>query len=45
MTILAQSEILKEIAAHEYLQIEHSLRHIIQDEQEHISELKTLMDI
>jgi bacterioferritin len=35
----------KEELKYEYLQIEHTLRHVIQDEQEHISELKTLMDI
>jgi len=28
---------------YEYLQLEHSLRHIIMDEQEHISELKLLL--
>jgi len=28
---------------YEYLQLEHSLRHIIMDEQEHISELKMLL--
>ena len=35
----------KDELKYEYLQIEHTLRHVIQDEQEHISELKTLMDI
>jgi rubrerythrin len=29
---------------YEYLQLEHSLRHIIMDEQEHISELKLLLE-
>lgn len=30
---------------YEYFQLEHTLRHIIQDEQEHISELKVLMGL
>ncbi len=30
---------------YEYFQLEHSVRHIIQDEQEHISEIKTLLGL
>ena len=43
------TEILNKIKAmqgelkYEYFQLEHTVRHIIQDEQEHISELKVLM--
>jgi bacterioferritin (cytochrome b1) len=30
---------------YEYFQLEHTLRHIIQDEQEHISEIKVLLGL
>jgi len=35
----AESPVLK----YEYLKLEHDLRHVIMDEQEHISELKRLL--
>jgi bacterioferritin (cytochrome b1) len=34
---------MKDDLKYEYLQLEHSLRHIIMDEQEHVSELKLLL--
>jgi bacterioferritin len=43
--ILEKVRANKDELQYEYFQIEHTLRHVIQDEQEHISELKTLMDI
>jgi bacterioferritin len=35
----------KDELKYEYFQIEHTLRHVIQDEQEHISEIKTLLGL
>jgi len=42
-TILEKLKTMSKELKYEYLQLEHSLRHIIMDEQEHITELKLLM--
>jgi len=34
---------MKNELRYEYFQLEHSIRHVIMDEQEHISELKLLL--
>jgi hypothetical protein len=36
---------MKDELPYEYWQLEHTVRHVIQDEQEHISELKLLMGL
>ncbi|MCP8312396.1 MAG: ferritin-like domain-containing protein, partial [Candidatus Methylarchaceae archaeon HK02M1] len=36
---------MKDELKYEYLQLEHGIRHIIMDEQEHISELKLLLGL
>ncbi|MCP8304714.1 MAG: ferritin-like domain-containing protein [archaeon] len=36
---------MKDELKYEYLQLEHKIRHIIMDEQEHISELKLLLGL
>jgi bacterioferritin (cytochrome b1) len=41
--IMAKIKEMKDELKYEYLQLEHSVRHIIMDEQEHISELKLLL--
>jgi rubrerythrin len=43
--ILDKVKDMKDELKYEYFQLEHTLRHIIQDEQEHISELKVLMGL
>ena len=43
--ILEKVKEMKEELKYEYFQIEHPLRHIIQDEQEHIFEIKLLLGI
>jgi bacterioferritin len=43
--ILDKVREMKDELKYEYFQIEHTLRHVIQDEQEHISELKVLMSL
>jgi len=43
--ILDKVRAMKDELKYEYFQIEHTLRHIIQDEQEHISEIKTLLGL
>ena len=43
--ILDELKNMRDELKYEYLQLEHTIRHIIQDEQEHISELKTLMGL
>jgi bacterioferritin len=43
--ILDKVKAMKDELKYEYFQLEHTLRHIIQDEQEHISELKVLMGL
>jgi bacterioferritin len=43
--ILARLNEVKKELPYEYLQLEHTVRHVIQDEQEHISELKLLMGL
>jgi len=41
--ILEKLREMKEELKYEYFQLEHGVRHVIQDEQEHISELKLLI--
>jgi len=41
--IMEELRKMKDELKYEYLQLEHTIRHVIQDEQEHISELKTLL--
>jgi bacterioferritin (cytochrome b1) len=41
--ILDKVKAMKDELKYEYFQIEHTLRHVIQDEQEHIAEIKTLL--
>ncbi len=41
--ILDRVKEMKDELKYEYLQLEHTIRHVIQDEQEHIAELKVLM--
>ena len=41
--ILEKLREMREELKYEYFQLEHGVRHVIQDEQEHISELKLLM--
>lgn len=41
--ILDKLREMKDELRYEYFQLEHSVRHIIQDEQEHISELRLLL--
>lgn len=41
--IMDKMKEMKDELKYEYLQLEHSLRHIIIDEQEHIAELKLLL--
>jgi len=43
MGILDKIREMKEELKYEYFQLEHGVRHVIQDEQEHISELKLLL--
>ena len=43
--ILDKVRAMKDELKYEYYQIEHTLRHVIQDEQEHISEIKTLLGL
>ena len=43
--ILDKVKAMKDELKYEYFQLEHVIRHIIQDEQEHISELKVLMGL
>jgi len=43
--ILDKVKEMKDELKYEYYQLEHSIRHVIQDEQEHISELKVLMGL
>jgi len=43
MGILKKIGELKEELKYEYFQLEHGVRHVIQDEQEHIAELKILL--
>lgn len=45
LKILNAARDMKDELKYEYFQVEHSVRHIIQDEQEHISELKTLLGL
>lgn len=45
LKILDKARAMKDELKYEYYQIEHSVRHIIQDEQEHISEIKTLLGL
>ena len=44
-TIMEKIKSMKKELKYEYYQIEHSIRHVIMDEQEHISELKILLEI
>ena len=41
--ILDKVGAMKDELKYEYFQIEHTLRHVIQDEQEHIAEIKILL--
>lgn len=41
--ILEKLREMREELKYEYFQLEHGIRHVIQDEQEHISELRLLM--
>jgi bacterioferritin (cytochrome b1) len=41
--ILEKIREMKNELKYEYFQLEHAVRHVIQDEQEHISELKLLL--
>lgn len=43
MGILDKIRAMKDELKYEYFQLEHGVRHVIQDEQEHISELKLLL--
>jgi bacterioferritin (cytochrome b1) len=43
--ILKKFKEMKDELPYEYWQLEHTVRHVIQDEQEHISELKLLMGL
>jgi len=43
MGIMEKMHEMREELKYEFLQLEHSIRHIIMDEEEHISELKLLM--
>lgn len=43
--ILDKVRAMKDELKYEYYQIEHTLRHVIQDEQEHISEIKVLLGL
>jgi bacterioferritin (cytochrome b1) len=43
MGILKKIVEMKDEFKYEYFQLEHSVRHVIQDEQEHIAELKLLL--
>jgi bacterioferritin (cytochrome b1) len=43
MGIMDKLRDMREELKYEYLKLEHSLRHVIMDEQEHISEIKTLL--
>jgi bacterioferritin len=43
--ILDKVREMKDELKYEYYPIEHTLRHVIQDEQEHISEIKTLLGL
>lgn len=43
MGIMEKMREMREELKYEYLQLEHKLRHVIMDEQEHISELKLLI--
>ena len=43
MGILKKIVEMKDELKYEYFQLEHSVRHVIQDEQEHIAELKLLL--
>jgi bacterioferritin (cytochrome b1) len=43
VTIMEKLKTMRDELKYEYLQLEHSLRHIIMDEQEHIVELKRLL--
>jgi bacterioferritin (cytochrome b1) len=43
MGILKKIGEMKEELKYEYFQLEHGVRHVIQDEQEHIAELKILL--
>ena len=40
-----QKGVIKDELKYEYFQMEHTVRHVIQDEQEHISEIKLLLGI
>ncbi len=44
MGILDKMREMKEDLKYEYLQLEHGVRHVIQDEEDHISELKLLLE-
>jgi len=41
--ILDKIKAMKDELKYEYFQLEHTVRHVIQDEQEHISEIKLLL--
>lgn len=41
--ILDKIKAMKDELKYEYFQLEHAVRHVIQDEQEHISEIKLLL--
>ena len=41
--ILAKTKEMREELKYEYFQLEHEIRHIIMDEQEHIAELRVLL--
>ncbi len=41
--ILAKIVAMKDELKYEYFQLEHAVRHVIQDEQEHISEIRLLL--
>jgi bacterioferritin (cytochrome b1) len=43
MGIMEKIKSLKDELKYEYFQLEHTVRHVIQDEQEHISEIKLLL--
>jgi Bacterioferritin (cytochrome b1) len=43
--ILDKIKDMKDELKYEYFQLEHTLRHIVQDEQEHISEIKVLLGL
>jgi len=43
MGIMEKMHEMRKALKYEFLQLEHSIRHIIMDEEEHISELKLLM--